>query len=89
MLGDKAKAQLSRTNRSAIALSFNQIGKDIPTFSEASAIVDTIKSSGVEFDNARIVYNKFISAISYEATVVEAFSEETFKNSREYFDGCQ
>ncbi|RUS22300.1 ATP synthase F1, gamma subunit [Endogone sp. FLAS-F59071] len=81
VLGDKAKAQLSRTNRNAIALSFNQIGKDIPTFSEASAIVDTIKSSGVEFDNARIVYNKFVSAISYEATVVEAFSEETFKNS--------
>ncbi|RUP49133.1 ATP synthase F1, gamma subunit [Jimgerdemannia flammicorona] len=81
VLGDKAKAQLSRTHRAAIALSFNQIGKDIPTFAEASAIVDIIKSSGVEFDNAHIVYNKFLSAISYEATAVEAYSEDTFKNS--------
>jgi F-type H+-transporting ATPase subunit gamma len=81
VLGDKAKSQLSRSNRNNIKLSFNQIGKDIPTFFEACAIVDGIRTSGLEFDNAEIIYNKFLSVIAYEATSTPVYSEETFKNS--------
>jgi F-type H+-transporting ATPase subunit gamma len=81
VLGDKAKSQLSRSNRNNIKLSFNQIGKDIPTFFEACAIVDSIRTSGLEFDNAEIIYNKFLSVIAYEATTTPVYSEETFKNS--------
>jgi F-type H+-transporting ATPase subunit gamma len=43
--------------------------------------VDTIKASGIEFDNADIIYNKFISVVSYEADVIPAFSEASFKAS--------
>ncbi|KAF9087889.1 atp3 gamma subunit of the F1 sector of mitochondrial F1F0 ATP synthase, partial [Mortierella sp. AD031] len=50
VLGDKAKNQMSRTNRTDIQLSFNQIGKAIPTFAEASAAADTIRTSGIKFD---------------------------------------
>lgn len=50
ILGDKAKAQLSRSLGKNVAVSFNQVGKDIPTFADASAIADKIISSGVKFD---------------------------------------
>ncbi|KAF9112732.1 atp3 gamma subunit of the F1 sector of mitochondrial F1F0 ATP synthase [Mortierella sp. AM989] len=81
VLGDKAKNQMSRSNRSDIKLSFNQIGKAIPTFAEASAAADTILTSGIKFDTATVVYNKFISAIAYEATPLKVFSIEAFKAS--------
>lgn len=51
-------------------LSFNQIGKDIPTFAEAAAIADEITKNGGEWDQLKIIYNKYISAISYEATTM-------------------
>jgi F-type H+-transporting ATPase subunit gamma len=81
ILGDKPKAQLSRVARKNIAISFNQIGKDLPSFEEASSIVDIIKSSELEFDSANIVYNKFNSVVSYEADVIPVYSEATFKAS--------
>ncbi|KAG2213965.1 hypothetical protein INT47_001235 [Mucor saturninus] len=81
ILGDKAKAQLSRAVRKNIAITFNQIGKDMPSFEEAASVVDTIKANGIEFDTANIVYNKFISVVSYEADIIPAYSEATFKAS--------
>lgn len=81
ILGDKPKAQLGRAMRNQIALTFNQIGKDMPSFEEASSIVDIIKSEGIEFDTANIIYNRFISAVSYEADIIPAYSEATFKAS--------
>ncbi|GAA5811694.1 hypothetical protein MFLAVUS_005135 [Mucor flavus] len=84
VLGDKPKAQLGRAVRSNIAISFNQIGKDMPSFEEASSIVDTIKEQGIEFDSARIVYNKFISVVAYEASIIPAYSQEAFKASPKF-----
>ncbi|KAI8637762.1 ATP synthase F1, gamma subunit [Parasitella parasitica] len=81
VLGDKPKAQLSRTFRKQLAITFNQIGKDVPTFQEAASIVDIIKTSDLEFDSANIVYNKFISVVSYEAMNIPIYSEEAFKAS--------
>jgi F-type H+-transporting ATPase subunit gamma len=79
VLGDKAKNQMSRTHRSDIQLSFNQIGKAIPTFAEACAAADTIKTSGIKFDTATIIYNEFTSAIAYEATPINVYSPEALK----------
>ncbi|CAI2164442.1 13387_t:CDS:2 [Funneliformis geosporum] len=81
VLGDKAKAQLSRSVRENIILSFNQIGKAIPTYNEASSIADTILKEKFEFDQADIVYNYFKSVISYEAQTIPAFSVSTFSKS--------
>ncbi|RIA84544.1 ATP synthase F1, gamma subunit [Glomus cerebriforme] len=81
VLGDKAKAQLSRTTRENIKLSFNQIGKAVPTYNEASSIADTILKEKIEFDQAVIVYNYFKSVISYEAKTIPAFSVSTFEKS--------
>lgn len=76
VVGDKSKAQLSRAVPKNIALSFNQIGRDIPTFSDAAGVADLIVKSGVECDSIVIVYNKFVSSISYEAAVVEVRNEQ-------------
>ncbi|KAK9679728.1 atp3 gamma subunit of the F1 sector of mitochondrial F1F0 ATP synthase [Basidiobolus ranarum] len=79
VLGDKAKAQLSRTARANIVLSFNQLGKTNPTYTEACAIADTIQKADIEYDAAQVVYNQFTSAIAYEATTIPAYSGEVMK----------
>lgn len=53
VLGDRPKAQISRTMADKIELSFSAVGKSIPTFATASTIADEILSAGVEFDEVR------------------------------------
>jgi len=84
VLGDKPKAQLQRVFAKNIRLTFNQIGKDTPTFAEASAIVDAIKRANITYDDAQIVYNRFNSVISYEAVSIPVYSEETIKASPKF-----
>nr|ODN91256.1 ATP synthase F1, gamma subunit [Cryptococcus depauperatus CBS 7841] len=75
VVGDKPKAQLTRAMPGAFKVSFNGVGKDVPTFAEASAIADEIVKNGGDWDVVKIVSNHYISAISYEAgttTVVSA-----------------
>lgn len=84
VLGEKCKAQLSRSNGKNIVLSFAGVGKDVPTFAEAQAIADQISLLPTEYGSVVIVYNKFVNAQSYEATPVEAFSEEAIAGSRRF-----
>ncbi|CAG8976552.1 hypothetical protein HYALB_00010194 [Hymenoscyphus albidus] len=81
VLGEKCKAQLSRSNGRNIVLNFAGLGKDIPTFADAQAIADQISLLPTDYASIQIVYNKFINATSYEATPIEAFSEEAIANS--------
>ncbi|KAL1992556.1 hypothetical protein VTN49DRAFT_4588 [Thermomyces lanuginosus] len=81
VLGEKAKAQLSRTNANNIVLSFANVCKDIPTFADAQAIADQISLLPTEYASVKIIYNRFINAQSYEPAIVEAYSEEAITNS--------
>jgi F-type H+-transporting ATPase subunit gamma len=81
VLGEKCKAQLGRSNAKNILLSFAGVGKDIPTFADAQAIADQISLLPSDYGSIQIVYNKFINATSYDATPIEAFSEEAIVNS--------
>ncbi|KAG5289532.1 ATP synthase subunit gamma [Histoplasma ohiense] len=81
VLGEKAKAQLSRTNEKNLILSFANVGKDIPTFAEAQAIADQITQLPTDYASVKIIYNKFVNAQSYEPVVVEAYSEEAITQS--------
>ncbi|CAK4031381.1 ATP synthase subunit gamma, mitochondrial [Lecanosticta acicola] len=81
VLGEKCKAQLSRSNAQDMALSFAGVGKDVPTFADAQAIADQVTLLPGDFSSIKILYNKFINAQSYEATVIEAFSEDAIKES--------
>lgn len=82
IIGEKSKAQLSRSNAKKIQLSFAGVGKDVPTFADAQAISDQVSLLPTDYGDVQIIYNKFINAQSYEATPAEAFSEEAIKNSR-------
>jgi len=85
VLGEKSKAQLGRSNARNIVLSFAGVGKDIPTFADAQAIADQISLLPTDYASIKIVYNKFINATSYEATPIEAFSEEAIAESRKLY----
>ena len=50
VVGDKSKAQLSRAMAKDFQVSFNGVGKDVPTFAEASAIADEIIKNGGDWD---------------------------------------
>ena len=84
VIGEKAKAQLTRSSSKAIQLSFSGIGKDVPTFADAQAIADQIVLLPTDYASIQIVYNKFINAQSYEATPIEAFSEEAITASANF-----
>lgn len=83
VIGEKSKSQLSRSSGKNIVLSFAGVGKDVPTFTDAQAIADQISRLPTEYGDIQIIYNKFLNAQSYEATTIEAFSEEAIVNSRE------
>lgn len=83
VIGDKSKAQLSRTVSQNFVLSMNQIGKDIPTFADAATVVDLIVKSGVKYDSVVIVYNKYVSAVAFEATTMEILNEKSLREARE------
>ena len=81
VLGEKCKSQLGRSNGKNIVLSFAGIGKDVPTFADAAAIADQLTLLPTDYASVKIIYNKFLNAQSYEATIIEAFSEEAIAQS--------
>lgn len=82
VLGEKCKAQLSRSNGRNFVLSFAGIGKDVPTFADAAAVADQISMLPTDYTSIKIIYNKFNNAQSYEPIAIEAFSEEAIAQSR-------
>ncbi|KAF8510194.1 ATP synthase F1 gamma [Hysterangium stoloniferum] len=81
VIGDKSKAQLSRALPNNLVLTMNQIGKDIPTFADAASVADLIKQSGVEYDSVVIVYNRYLSAVAFEAAAVEVLNEKGLREA--------
>lgn len=75
VIGDKAKAQLVRNLPNNLVLSINQIGKEVPTFGDATGVADLILQTGAKYDSVTIVYNKFLSAISYEPVMRDVHPE--------------
>jgi len=81
VIGDKAKAQLSRHLVKNFLLTVNQIGKDVPTFTDAAGVVDLVAQSGVQYDSAVILYNKYVSAIAYESVMKEVHPASALESS--------
>lgn len=79
VVGDKPKAQLSRMLPKNIALSFNQIGKEVPTFADACVIANLIEEKKFDFDKVKLIHNRWISALSYDSTIVEVFNADALK----------
>jgi F-type H+-transporting ATPase subunit gamma len=81
VIGEKCKAQLGRSNAKNMVLNFAGAGKNVPTFADSLHIADQISMLSADYASVKIVYNKFINASSYEATIQEAFSEEAISQS--------
>lgn len=81
IVGEKAKAQLSRTQADNILVSVAGVGKDVPTFGEAQAVAEQALAVPGDYSAIKILYNRFINATAYEPTTIEAFSEEAITES--------
>lgn len=81
-LGEKPKQQMARgEGAKALMLSFSQIGKSVPTFNDALAIADQIEAESFKYDKVKIIYNKFLTVISYEASALEVYSAKSLEGS--------
>lgn len=83
-VGDKTKAQLSRTHAKNLVLSISQIGKESPTFGEAAVIADQITKLGTEYESIELLYNKFLSGISFEPFVRPVFTAASIEASPKF-----
>ncbi|KAF7370762.1 Importin N-terminal domain-containing protein [Mycena sanguinolenta] len=81
VIGDKSKTQLTRAMAGNLRLTFNQIGRDVPTFADAAGVADLVIQSGIQYDSVVLIYNKFVSAISYEPTSMVVRGEAGLKES--------
>ncbi|ODV60295.1 F1F0 ATP synthase subunit gamma [Ascoidea rubescens DSM 1968] len=82
-VGEKIKSQLTRTHPENLILAISGVGKETPNFTEATLIADEIlkETKGKTYDNIQILYNKFVSGVSFEATAKPAFTPESVSNS--------
>merc|ERR1711977_70434 len=67
-----------------IVLSFNQIGRQVPSFTDACAMAEQIEELKVEYDNVKIIYNKFVSSIAYESAIMEVHNAAALKASPKF-----
>jgi len=59
-VGDKVRTILQRQYGENILLSMADVGRKMPTFVDASFLVQEIYNSGYEFQSAEIIYNRFV-----------------------------
>lgn len=65
ILGQKSRAQLQRTHKSSIALSFDGVTKFNASWYESALIGDVILGQKIKADGFKVVYNQFKSVIAY------------------------
>jgi ATP synthase F1 gamma subunit len=58
-VGDKVRTILQRQFKSNILMHFTEIGRKPPLFMEANFVAEQILNSGLEYDSAEIVFNRF------------------------------
>lgn len=73
-VGDKSRAFLQRLYGGNIILAAKEIGRTSPTFIDASKIAQAVLDSGYNFEGGKIIYNKFVSVVSYQTSVIPIFS---------------
>jgi len=76
-VGDKSKAILQRLYSQHILMSGNEIGRQPPTFGDASRIAQAILTSGFDFDQGEIVFNRFKTVVSYKTSKMPIMTAAT------------
>lgn len=85
VLGDKAKPQIAREARKQIIVSFNQMGKAPPSFSDAISVMQFLDKNVKETGDLSltVLYNNFKSVIAYESgPMAGILSKEKIKDSK-------
>ena len=81
IVGDKARAQLTRMFPEQVSNVVVDTTKQPLTFSTASAIADTIMEDNPA--KTQLVYNRFASAISFKPTIATVLSSEELEKAAE------
>lgn len=79
-VGDKVRTQLVRTHADKVKLAFNGVGKEAPTFNEASLIADEIAKLG-KYENVEVLYNKFVSGVAFEPNHFAVFAADAIEKA--------
>lgn len=84
LIGDKFKAQLTRSVGNNLCMTFHQILRHISSPSpHAAGVVDLLLKSSIKYNSVVIVY-KFVSAIFHEAAAIQVKTEEDLQESSAY-----
>jgi F-type H+-transporting ATPase subunit gamma len=81
ILGEKGKSQLQRDQGGKIAATFADTQKVRLTFPQTCSIAEEILKT--DYDVARIVYNRFVSAISQKPTIATVLSPDALEKEAE------
>jgi len=76
-VGDKSRAFMARYFPKNLILVGSEIGRLPPQFGDAAAVANAILNSGAEYDQGKMLYNKYKSVVSYDTTAIPIFSQET------------
>ncbi|OIV97570.1 hypothetical protein TanjilG_12327 [Lupinus angustifolius] len=82
ILGEKAKAQLTRDSKKDIEIIITELQKNPLNYTQVSVLADDILKN-VEYDALRIVFNKFESVVSFLPTVSTVLSPEVVEREAE------
>ncbi|KAK9834034.1 hypothetical protein WJX81_004869 [Elliptochloris bilobata] len=81
IVGDKGRAQLTRTHPKKIEEIIQDVGKVRITYAQASTIAEELLKT--EYDAARLVFNRFQSAISFKPTITTVLSPNALEKEVE------
>jgi len=81
-VGDKSRGILQRLYGKNIILVANEVGRLPPTFLDASKIAHEVLKSGYEFSEAKIIYNKFKSVVSYSLSSMPFYSTDAVEKAQ-------
>lgn len=81
VFGEKGRAQLSRDQKGTILETIADLGKARFTFSQIAMVAEDLLKT--EYDAVRVVYNRFVSAISFKPTIATVLSPDALERSVE------
>lgn len=80
-IGDKSRSILARLYGKNILMVANEVGRLPPTFLDASKIAHEVLTTGYEYTEGKIYYNRFKSVVSYQVTSLPIYSGATVEKS--------
>lgn len=79
-IGDKVKVQLTRTHSDYLKLAFSGLLKEEPNFQQVALLTDEISKLG-KYENVEILYNKFVSGVSFEPSKFSLFAADAIEKA--------